>query len=121
LIRLAITSDVEATNPSGLANLDRLVDSGRRGQPLDRAGGADARAREHARARRPGARAGALQRKAGEPFEPDQVYHVMHDRAGVDEDMYLFACDYSLNEDSGQSTLLHFCKLGTIVAGAEAP
>lgn len=57
----------------------------------------------------------------GEPYVADTVAHIFNDRAAVDEDMYCYAVDYLMDQGGGQSTALHFCKLGTIVADAEAP
>lgn len=57
----------------------------------------------------------------GEPYVADTVYKIFNDRANVDEDMYCYAVDYMMDTGGGQSTSLYFCKLGTIVADAEAP
>jgi prophage tail gpP-like protein len=54
-----------------------------------------------------------------EPFMIDRVYSVNYDRGGVDEAMYLFEVEYSLNDlKTGPQSSLHLCRLGTIVAGA---
>lgn len=57
----------------------------------------------------------------GEPYLTDTVYHIEYDRGGVDENMYLFQVDYSLDESGGQKTSLYFCRLGTIVSDVKAP
>lgn len=57
----------------------------------------------------------------GEPYKPDTIYKIEFDRGEVDEAMYLFQVDYSLQEDAGQQTLLYFCRLGTIVSDVRAP
>jgi len=53
----------------------------------------------------------------GLPFLIDQNYHVIFDRDGVEEDMYLFEVEYSLNESEGPRTLLMFTRKNSIVAG----
>lgn len=57
----------------------------------------------------------------GEPYQADQVYKIEYDRGKVDENMYLYQVDYELTEDRGQTTRLHFCRLGRIVSGVVAP
>jgi prophage tail gpP-like protein len=57
----------------------------------------------------------------GLPYVPDTVYHVEYDRGSVDESMYLYQVDYSLEESGGQRTNLFFCRLGAIVADVRAP
>lgn len=57
----------------------------------------------------------------GEPYAPDQIYKIEFDRGDVDEKMYLYQVDYSLTEERGQMTSLHFCRLGTIVSDVRAP
>lgn len=57
----------------------------------------------------------------GTPFQVDQVYKIEYDRAGVDEAMYLFSVDWQASEESGQKTVLTFCRLGTIVSDVRAP
>jgi prophage tail gpP-like protein len=56
----------------------------------------------------------------GEPFVVDSVYNIQYDRGNVSEKMYLYECDYEGGEE-GQHTILHFCKLGCIVADVRAP
>lgn len=51
------------------------------------------------------------------PFMVDQVYNVNYPAGGVQEKMYLYQVDYSLDARNGARTSLSFCKLGTIVAG----
>jgi len=58
---------------------------------------------------------------SGIAYTADTVAHIFNDRAQIDENMYCYAVDYMMDEGGGQSTSLHFCKLGTIVADAEAP
>lgn len=52
----------------------------------------------------------------GEPFSVDTLYKIEYDRGDVNEEMYLFGVEYQLSEDSGQKTILSFCRVGTIVA-----
>lgn len=59
--------------------------------------------------------------ETGDPYLVDTVYRVRYDRGQVDENMYLFQVDYSLDESGGQKTNLFFCKLGTIVSDVKAP
>jgi prophage tail gpP-like protein len=49
------------------------------------------------------------------PFQVDTCYNVSYDRGSIEEKMYLFQVEYSMDR-SGQRTLLYFCRLGTIVA-----
>jgi prophage tail gpP-like protein len=51
------------------------------------------------------------------PFLIDQVYKINYPRASVQEKMYLYEVDYTLDAENGPKTSLNFCKLGTIVAG----
>lgn len=57
----------------------------------------------------------------GEPYLVDTTYHLSYDRGSIEETMYLFQVEYSGGEGQGQRTSLFFCRLGTIVAGVEAP
>jgi prophage tail gpP-like protein len=57
----------------------------------------------------------------GMPYMPDTVYHVEYDRGKVDENMYLYQVDYELTAENGQRSILHFCRLGTIVSDVRAP
>lgn len=57
----------------------------------------------------------------GEPFRTDTVYKIESDRAGVDENMYLYQVKYFLDEDNGQRSTLSFCPLGAIVSDVRAP
>ena len=57
----------------------------------------------------------------GEPFLIDTVYKIECDRSSVDENMYLFQAEYSGSEESGQKTVLSFCRLGAIVSDVRAP
>lgn len=52
----------------------------------------------------------------GTPFVTNTVYNVEFDRAGIDENMLLYAVDYLFSSERGQYSVLKFCKLGTIVA-----
>lgn len=58
----------------------------------------------------------------GEKFHIDHVYRITFDRGDLESElMYLFQCEYSLEEEKGQQTSLFFCKLGTLVADVPAP
>lgn len=57
----------------------------------------------------------------GDPYVADTIYKIYNDRGNIDEDMYCYAVDYFMDKGGGQTTALHFCKLGTIVADADAP
>lgn len=50
------------------------------------------------------------------PYMVDTVYRIEYDRADIDEKMYCFQADYSIQESGGQVTNLYFCRLGTIVS-----
>lgn len=56
----------------------------------------------------------------GDPYAADQVYHCVHDGDGLDENMYLYAVDYTMSEGAGYVTTLQLCKLNTIVADSPA-
>lgn len=53
---------------------------------------------------------------SGEIYMPNTVYTIDFDRGGVHENMYLYEVDWHLTKERGQYTVLHFCKLGTIVS-----
>lgn len=50
-----------------------------------------------------------------QPFVVDTCYNITYDRGSIEEKMYLFQVEYSMDR-SGQRTNLYFCRLGTIVA-----
>lgn len=55
----------------------------------------------------------------GVPYQVDQVYNIIYDRASIDGDkMFLFQVDYTFDGSVGQRTNLYFCKLGSIIADA---
>lgn len=58
--------------------------------------------------------------QSGNPYLQDSVYRVIYDRGPVDENMYLFDVDY-MGSEEGQKSVLHFCRLGTIVSDVKAP
>lgn len=51
------------------------------------------------------------------PFLVDQVYNVNYPTANVQEKMYLYQVEYSMDVKNGPRTVLNFCKLGCLVAG----
>jgi hypothetical protein len=53
----------------------------------------------------------------GQPYANDTVYNIEYDRAGLNENMYLYSVEYQGTNERGQWTILNFCKLGTIVEG----
>lgn len=55
-----------------------------------------------------------------EAFDVDQVYNVQIEDEDVLEDMYVYNVNYSLTMDKGLLTKLRLCRLGTIVAYADA-
>ncbi len=55
----------------------------------------------------------------GEPYRNDTVYNIEYDRAGLNENMYLYSVEFQGTNERGQWTILSFCKLGTIVEGAK--
>lgn len=57
----------------------------------------------------------------GEPYQTDTVYNVYYDRGNVFEDMYLYQVQYQLSLELGQTTVLSFCRFGSIVADNLAP
>lgn len=57
--------------------------------------------------------------EGGRPYRSDQRYQINFDRDGVDERMYLYDVEYSLDPKEGPKTVLTFCRMGTIVAGVK--
>jgi len=57
----------------------------------------------------------------GEPYMPDTVYNINYDRGSLFEDMYLYQVQYQLSLEQGQTTVLSFCRFGSIVADNVAP
>lgn len=57
----------------------------------------------------------------GSPFAIDTVYRITSDRLDIDENMYLYQVEYTLDESGGQRSNLYFCRLGCIVADNAAP
>lgn len=57
----------------------------------------------------------------GDPYQVDTVYHIDYDRGNIFEDMYLYQVDYQLTPERGQTTVLTFCRFGSIVADVRAP
>ncbi len=57
----------------------------------------------------------------GNPWQIDTVYKIEYDRGNIDENMYLYECEYTGSESDGQKTTLYFCRLGTIVSDVRAP
>lgn len=58
---------------------------------------------------------------SGEPYQIDTVYNVNYDRGNLSEDMYLYSVQYQLSLEQGQTTVLSFCRFGSIVADNLAP
>lgn len=56
----------------------------------------------------------------GIPYNIDQIYNVQIDDEDVAEDMLVYAATYDLTLEAGATTKLKLCRLGTIVAYAEA-
>lgn len=56
----------------------------------------------------------------GDVYQMDQIYNVQIEDDDVSEDMYVYSCSYELTMDRGMMTHLKLCRLGTIVAGADA-
>lgn len=57
----------------------------------------------------------------GEPYLVDTVYNINYDRGNLFEDMYLYQVQYQLSLEQGQTTVLSFCRFGSIVADNIAP
>lgn len=55
-----------------------------------------------------------------EPINTDQTYHIKYDDDGIDEDMYLYEIEYSMDEASGPQTKLYFCRQTAIVSDVRA-
>jgi hypothetical protein len=117
LVRSVVTSDINANTTSGQTELNRLGASGN----LLRALAARLIARENMHEMLVQVVAYGHMNEDGEPYAPDQVYHVKYDRANVDEPLYVYGVEYSLTLERGQITTLYMCRLGCIVAGAEVP
>lgn len=55
----------------------------------------------------------------GIAVRPDQSYTIEFDRDGVNERMYLYDVEYSLDEKQGPRTVMSFVRMGTICAGVK--
>ena len=53
---------------------------------------------------------------SGVPLLPDQVFRIKYDIDEIDEDMYLYQCDYQFTAEGSQRTNLFFCKQNCIVS-----
>lgn len=51
------------------------------------------------------------------PLLPDQVYSVNYSRAGVQEKLYIYEVEYTMDPRTGPRTSINMCRLGRIVAG----
>lgn len=59
--------------------------------------------------------------KKGDPYEIDQIYHVIYDDDAINENMYVYAVTYNLTMDHGLTTSLKLCRVGTtLVADSKA-
>lgn len=56
----------------------------------------------------------------GLPYNVDQVYNVRIEDDDVDEDMLVYNVSYELTSEHGKLTRMRLCRLGTIVAYADA-
>jgi prophage tail gpP-like protein len=56
----------------------------------------------------------------GKPYMPDTLYAIDFDRGGVNEVMYCYGVEWSLSPTQGQTSVLSFCPVNTLVAGAKA-
>lgn len=54
------------------------------------------------------------------PLEVDQVYRIQYDIDGIDEDMFLYECEYTMAEGEGQRTRLYFCQQNALVSDVRA-
>lgn len=54
------------------------------------------------------------------PFQADQTYRIVYDVDDIDQDMYLYQVEYSLDDKNGQITTLLFCTQDSIVADPRA-
>lgn len=113
-----VTSNVNATDPQGLSQINAV-----------QAGGSQV---IQAYAKREIARQNFNEiqfecvvpghfNERGQPYQIDTVYNINYDRGNLSEDMYLYAVQYQLSLESGQSTVLSFCRFGSIVADNLAP
>ena len=115
IFRTIVTSAPDANDTkSGLTEVQRIISQG--SNYLDSLAAREL-ARENVRELIVTAVAYGHLNADGEPYAPDQIYHVIHDVAGLDKKMYLFGVEYALAEDGGCTTTLSFCNLNTIVAG----
>lgn len=51
-----------------------------------------------------------------EPLIPDQMHRIIYDVDDIDEDMFLYEVDYTLNDKDGPRSRLMFCKQTALVA-----
>jgi prophage tail gpP-like protein len=57
---------------------------------------------------------------SGVPFNVDQIYNVQIEDEDVNEDLLVYSCSYELTLEHGMITRMRLCRLGTIVAYADA-
>lgn len=117
LSRVIVTSDPGGSLPQAMNFVSSLIFNG--SNPLNRCRAYAARemARENMRELIVQAVVPGHLNEQGNAYQKDQLYRVNFDRDGIDLVMYLYECEYSLDEKEGPKTLLMLCNLNSIVAG----
>lgn len=109
-----VVSTPQATSPQGLSDVNLLTEAG--GANLLQAYAKMEAARQNQKEVIVQILVPGHYNQDGSPYQVDQVYQIEYDRGPINEKMYLFAVDYSMDDSGGQRTRLEFCRLGTIVA-----
>lgn len=114
-----VTSNPDATDPQGYAALNQFVVSSQSGNILQAYAKKALASMNHKELIVQAVVPGHFNEN-GDPFKIDTTYFISYDRGDVNEKMYLFQCQYILDENGGQKTNLFFCRMGTIVSDIRA-
>lgn len=114
-----VTSNPEASDPQGYAALNQFVVASQSGNILQ-AYAKRALAMMNQKEIIVQVTVPGHYNENGDPFKIDTTYDIEYDRGFVKEKMYLFQCQYLLDERGGQKTNLFFCRLWTIVSDVRA-
>lgn len=126
--KAVIVSTPEGATPQDLSEVNTLTIAGQNANQLNRAGASTIlqvyAKREMARAN---LRDLCVQvsvpghfNDLAEPLLVDSVYRIQYDIDDIDEDMFLYEVDYSMNENDGQRTRMFFCRQTALVANTVA-
>jgi prophage tail gpP-like protein len=117
--KTVVTSNINATDPQGLAQINAITQAG--GSQVLQAAGKREIARQNVNEIIFECVVPGHYNANGEPWMTDTVYNISFDRGDLSEHMYLYQVQYQLSLEGGQTTVLSFCRLGSIVADNLAP